>query len=441
MQQFHEPIRQSAAHLYISAIPFTLPSSVLFKAYNHILQDIPKLISGAVTPSAVITLQGETAFSPDRRRFVIANSNNTLSIWDVEHCSPIGEPLVGHDKYIYKIQFSGDGMKFSSLDYGGCVLVWDAITYKAIGAPFQQPNTYDRIFKIGFVGNSMLGLAGNPRRGLCHWEIATGNLVSSYEVGMDGFMHFQGAFLVWMGAGHVTKIVNAITGEDVTNKYTHGQVILQLKVSLDNTSLACRYDDNVIRMSNVHSGNIIGNPIMFDSDCMSFSINSRRLIVARAQDIAIYDVETGRLLHGPLEWAYDESYQPKPKPRGVELSCDETRLVVWTSDGDFYVLDGQCAKVIATSTPGKSGYCDWCAISFDGTSVLRCSDQGVTVFDVNLLPAPHYGVNRIASITPSPTGQQLLFAFSNDKLRLSDANANMDVSSSFLLDGARHIFN
>jgi len=95
MQQFHEPIRQSAAHLYISAIPFTLPSSVLFKTYAHTLRDIPKLISGAVTPSAVITLQGAAAFSPDRHRFVIANSNNTLSIWDVGRCSLMGEPLIG----------------------------------------------------------------------------------------------------------------------------------------------------------------------------------------------------------------------------------------------------------------------------------------------------------------------------------------------------------
>jgi WD40 repeat protein len=446
MQQFHEPIRQSAAHLYISAIPL-LPSSVLFKTYANTLHDIPKLISGAVTPAAVISLQGETAFSPDRCRFIIANSNNTLSIWNVGHCSPIGKPLVGHDKPISRIQFSDDGTKFCSLDSGGRVLMWDAIAYQAIGAPLQHSNTYGRIFEIDFVDDSVVGFAGDERHWfgarsvaassdrVCCWEIATGNLVASYELGIDEFVHVQGAFLVWTAeVKHVTKIVNAITGEDVTYKYTHGQVIQSLEVSPDKMSMACRYDDYVIRISDVHSGNIVGDPIMFDFDCMSFSANGRRLVVARTRDVAIYDVETGKLLYGPLEWAYDESYI---KPAGVELSRDETRLVVWTRDGSFRVLDVQCAKVIAPVTRGNLWDCNWCAMSFDGTSIVRYDGWEVTVFDVNLLPAPHCGDDHIISITSSPTGEQLLFTFSNNNLWLSDANANMDVSFSFLLDGAR----
>ena len=454
MQQFHEPIRQSAAHLYISAIPLMLPSSVLFKTYAHTLQDIPKLISGAVTSSAAKNFQGEAACSPDRRRFVIANSNNTLSIWDIERCYPIGEPLVGHDEPISRIRFSDDGTKFCSLDRGGRVLVWDAITYKAIGVPLQQSNTYGCIFEIGFVGDSMVGLAGDSRRGhywledrlvagsseqVCHWEIATGNLVASFELGIDEFVHFEGPFLVWTAeVNRVTKIVNTITGEDVTNKYTYGQVIRRLKVSSDNKSMACQYDD-VIRTFDVHSGDIIGDSIMFNFGLISFSINGRRLIVVRARDISIYDVETGKLLHGPLEVAYDESCGREIS--GVELSLDETRLVIWTSgrlmsDSSFHVLDVQCAKIIATSTP-RNGYYNWCAISFDGTSIVGWGCREVTVFDINLLPAPHCADNSIASITPSPTGQQLLFTFSNNNIRLSDANANMDVSSTPLLDGAR----
>jgi WD40 repeat protein len=271
---------------------------------------------------------------------------------------------------------------------------------------------------------------------VCCWEIATGNLVASYELGIDAFVHCQGAFLVWTAeVEHVTKIVNAITGEDVTYKYTHGQVIQSLAVSPDNRSLACRYDDNVIRTSDVHSGNIIGDPIMFDFGCMSFSADGRRLVVARARDVAIYDVETGKLLYGPLEWAYDESNIPIAA--GVELSCDETRLVIWTQVGNFHVLDVQCATVIATAPRENFWHCNWCAISFDGTSIVRYNGQEVTVFDVNLLPAPHCGDDHIISITSSPTCQQFLFTFSNNNIRLSDANANMDVSSSFLLDGAR----
>src|ERR1700733_8015104 len=83
MQQFLEPIRRNAAHIYISAIPLTSPTSLLYKTYAHTLQNIPRLISGALTHPTSTVLQDVMAISLDRSRFVRAHDDNTLWVWDV----------------------------------------------------------------------------------------------------------------------------------------------------------------------------------------------------------------------------------------------------------------------------------------------------------------------------------------------------------------------
>jgi len=77
MQKFHEPIEQSAAHVYVSAIPLTSPNSILFKNYAPTLADIPKPIYKGGVNSALLTTTwvdwcDTVDFSPDCAQFVYA---------------------------------------------------------------------------------------------------------------------------------------------------------------------------------------------------------------------------------------------------------------------------------------------------------------------------------------------------------------------------------
>jgi WD40 repeat protein len=285
------------------------------------------------------------------------------------------------------------------------------------------------------------GLLAGPFDHIYIWDFPRGSLVTSYDLGNDDFVQFQGGYLVWRpGIGplerphpdynDIRKLVHAMTGEDVTNKYIHGQTISEICISPNHSRLACKYHDNFFRILDADSGDMIGNPIPFDSGCLSFSCKGRRLVVATVLVISIYDANTGQLLHGPLHGAYDNV-------AGVELSPDETRLVVWrcppSAQPDvFMVLDVQNAKVIAIAK--ENCYTVGCAISCDSSCIIARKDRGATFFNIASMLADSEEV-FIVSAMPSPTRRQLLFIFSDNTVRLS--NAHMNVSSSFLLYTAR----
>jgi hypothetical protein len=57
MQRFRVPIQQSAAHVYVSALPFMSPHTILFNTYFPKLKNIPKLIYGGTTSASSVVLR------------------------------------------------------------------------------------------------------------------------------------------------------------------------------------------------------------------------------------------------------------------------------------------------------------------------------------------------------------------------------------------------
>jgi hypothetical protein len=93
MQRFRKPIEQSADHVYVSAIPFISPHSILFNTYAPNLENIPRPIYGDATSVSWVVLQLEgfhvTGFLLECSRFVYAKEGSTkLEIWDVETGTP-----------------------------------------------------------------------------------------------------------------------------------------------------------------------------------------------------------------------------------------------------------------------------------------------------------------------------------------------------------------
>ena len=188
----------------------------------------------------------------------------------------------------------------------------------------------------------------------------------------------------------------------------HDQAIFSLKVSPDNSKAACLYrshddgsDSSVIRILEVHSGDVIGDPINVGMETwsnriiMSFSSNTKRLIVVGGRNVTIYRVSaTGKLAAGPLKRKYTV--------RGAELSSDETRclLLAWAHVSE--VLDVPSWKILGTGiAPAlpNAGLYTRVHISIDGNRVIQPDARAVTIFDVASLSASHHNIS-IASITP-----------------------------------------
>ena len=421
LQRFHEPVRQSAAHVYVSAIPLFPSSSILFKTYAPKLRNIPKLMSGGATPAVLIVLRPDegfspvAAFSPDCSWFVYA-AENKLSIWDVTTCTPIRESLAGHDARVSTIKFSPDGSKFISLDDAGRVLVWDATIYEAIRVPIQLSGP---AYSIGFWADGVIFYEEGRVR---LWDITTGKMVADYQLEVAEYEYvntrvdIDGTYVVIRSSGSVRKIIDALTGADVMTKYSHGRTIRHVGFSSDHRRVVCRHDDYFLRIMDVLSGDFIGDPIV-DVTRFEISVNGK-LLVAQEKLLTIYNIDTGKLEDGPLE--------RKSVIWGMALSFDETRLLVWGIQ-HFEVLDVASGTVVAVATDSRG----WGLISSDGNRVIKEYGE-ITIFDVTSLSANHRNVSRLASITPSPTGPQLLFTYSDNSLSLA-----VDISFTAILSGAR----
>src|SRR5882762_8356074 len=149
MRQFSQAIQQSAAHVYVSAIPLTPPGSILCRIYARTLQNIPTLIYGNET-STEVHLEGKYQIAPDRSWFVYARDGDCkMWIWDVAKGIAIAGPLVGHNGAVCMIRFSKDGKKFCSLDAENRIIVRDATSYQTIGVSVQLSSKAEDIALCG----------------------------------------------------------------------------------------------------------------------------------------------------------------------------------------------------------------------------------------------------------------------------------------------------
>jgi WD40 repeat protein len=448
VHSFHEPIRRSAAHVYYSAIPLTPSNSMVFKVYAPKLKNIPKLISGdgAPAPSAEIRLPSSTvSFSPDHSRLACADFHGGVEIWDIVTCLPVRAPLSGPGVYFTSINFSRDGTRFCASNEF-FVVVWDATTYEIMAA-ILQPSGSHSFRAVWLWEDSVIVLHWFYEVSI--WDVETGALVVKYKI-PDDSNHveeeaLQGTYLVLPRPEQTTSIIYAITGDDVTQKYTHGRIIKEAVFSPDNTRVFCLYhDDSHVTILDVHSGSIVGDSVNVDYDRrgkfrprIAFSPMGKRLVVLKGKSATIYNVDTGKLMHGPFERGY--------KIEGADLSIEETRLLLWDDWEVFEVLDVPSGNIVATGKRNTKGTHSH-LISPHGDHVITYNslvdeeyivdeeDMVITIFNVKLLSLNDSDGTDLASVTPSPTGHQLLFTLSDNTLRLK---ADISSTKSVALEGAR----
>ena len=398
MRRFGQAIQQSAAHVYVSAIPLTPPSSILFKTYARTLQNIPKLIYGNETStlSTDVHLEGKYVLAPDRSWFVYARKDScNLWIWDVAKGIAIDGPLVGHNSAVRRIRFSKDGKKFCSIDAENQVIVWDATSHQTIGVPVQLSSEAEN---IALCGNKVV-VRHNHAGLVCIWDVTTGSLEKDYVE--EEYVTLQGAYFIAKG-----RIVNAMTGEDVTSKYSDGREITEAIFSRDDTRVLIRtkatngLTDSVLH--DVDSGNVIAH---LGAEWTSFAADGKHLIAQNGSSKSILDLSTGMLAFGPFEIGSSTPF--------VDLSFDGTRFLV-IRDGKSAVMDLQSGQVIATWdwSPFSSD-----VLSSDGTRVIRKEQSSIIIFNVASCSSNH-NAPLIKSIAPSPTARQLLLLLSDNTLHL-----------------------
>ncbi|KIK18249.1 hypothetical protein PISMIDRAFT_60878, partial [Pisolithus microcarpus 441] len=146
IQNFSSVMWHSTPHLYVSALPFipphTLLSAVLLPKFSCLARVAVRGLRD--WPAFQLVLQGHTdsvnsiAFSPDGKRIVSGGDDKTVRVWDVEGGVQIGSPLEGHTEYyVTSVGFSPDGKRIVSSSGDKTVRVWDVEGGMQISSPLE----------------------------------------------------------------------------------------------------------------------------------------------------------------------------------------------------------------------------------------------------------------------------------------------------------------
>src|ERR1700720_2750664 len=232
----------------------------MFETYAPTLEHIPKVIHGDKSSALLdLGLHGIYAVAPDISWFVYAQHDDCeLWIWDIASGLAIYGPLVGHNGAVRRIEFSKDGKNFCSLDAENRIIVWNATSYEVIGVPVQLSS---EAVDVSLCGNKIVVL--HEQASVCVWDFVSGSLekehrVSEFQVTLPGvyFTVRENTFDPGL------RIVNTMTGEDITSKYGDGREMHNAIFSMDDTRVLIRTQDWMCGLFDIDSGNIIGETII-----------------------------------------------------------------------------------------------------------------------------------------------------------------------------------
>jgi WD40 repeat protein len=119
------------------------------------------------------------AFSADGEMIASGNDNGTITLWEVSTGRQVGDPLVGHEKWVSSLAFSPDGSLLASGSHDETVILWDVATRQ----PLDQPLTGlpRLVFDLAFSANGDL-LAVSCGQDIFLLEVASRDLVYGFHM-------------------------------------------------------------------------------------------------------------------------------------------------------------------------------------------------------------------------------------------------------------------
>jgi len=179
-----EVIRESALHVYHSALPFTPHDTLLYKAYCGDGKGSMKVLQGleSAWPQHLSTLRGHgdiilgITFSPDGSRLASC-SRGTVHLWDGISGTSIAK-LEGHSDSVLRIAFSPDGLRLASGSKDCTVCLWDGISGAFIA---RLEGHSDSVLRIAFSPNGLRLASASSDHAVCLWDGISGAPITKLE--------------------------------------------------------------------------------------------------------------------------------------------------------------------------------------------------------------------------------------------------------------------
>jgi WD40 repeat protein len=275
----------------------------------------PRSLSRSIPGSSV-------AFSPDGQLLASAGEENIINIWDTNQWVLKGNPLVGHEFFVFSIRFSPDGGMLASASGDNTIILWDLTERESIGNPLMGHR--DSVYRVAFSPNGSI-LASASRDGtLMLWDIASrqaiGAPLTAHQDAVSNLCFTpDGNHLISAGWDKAIIIWDVNRKEPVmTPLIEHQDAIFSLTISPDGKTLASGGRDKTIILWDLSQTPPASRVIHAHKDsihCMAFSPDGEILASGSAdKTVILWDVNRlrpiGPALTGHIETVHSMAFSP-----------------------------------------------------------------------------------------------------------------------------------
>ncbi|KAH8993139.1 hypothetical protein EDB92DRAFT_1855060 [Lactarius akahatsu] len=378
---FADVIAESAPHIYISALPFSPPSSLVHKRYRDQFPRTVKVIreDGVKWPAMRFSIpMSNTVYSisihPDGKKVAAGTGSVNVAVVSVTTGETLCQ-LGGHGGTVRTVAYSPSGKRIAT----GCddrrLRIFESENGVLLFGPFELHS--DWIRSIAWSPDGQRIVTGSDDRKVKVVAAETGLVIYDTAFHNDWVrtVVYATDFFISGSDDRTVRIYDAATGAASGEAWTTGQsgYIRAIAISPDNKVLAAGSDDNTIVLYDMDGRSTINQPLKGHTlaiRSLSFSKDGR-LLASGSDDctVRLWNVQTGKKICDPL-------YGHTSYVSSVRFSPDMKQLISGAEDFTVRSFDMDSLPIWGKFLGGTGPF--RAAVSLpDGSSVLACDGFGI----------------------------------------------------------------
>ncbi|THH05167.1 hypothetical protein EW146_g9973, partial [Bondarzewia mesenterica] len=351
---YRDPIILSAAHIYISALPFAGAESSVTKIFRtRFPRTLAVNTSTARVKSqyrvSIVVENGDSVnsvvFSPDGKRIVSGSRDQSIRVWDAETGEAASEPFKGHTSVVSSVAFSPDGKCIVSGSYDKTIRVWDVETGETASKPFQGHT--GMVTTVTFSPDGKRIVSGSKDNTIRVWDAEMGEAASEPFEGHIGEVasvaYSQDGKRIISGSSDETiRMWNAETGKATSKPFRgHTSVVSSVAFSPDGKHIISGSWDTTIRVWDTETGETAFEPFKGHTHVVTsvaFSPDGKHVVSSSLdKTIRVWNAETG-------EAAFESFRGHTSVVSSVAFSPDGKRIVSGSYDVTIRVWDAKTGE-------------------------------------------------------------------------------------------------
>lgn len=379
--------------------------------------------------SATVNIS-DVAYHPDGRHVLVALTNNTLALWDIETNEQV-RTYEGHTLFVTSVAFDQTGTRALSGSWDSQVILWDVETGDIL-TTFVGHNEVVNDVALSADGTLAASAAGD---GVIIWNVASGTETLRLGTDLNNMLSVaispDGSTVVAGDEEGTVNWWNVETGVIIRRFFGQTQEILSVAFSPDGSQVVSSSRDSSIILRDLESGTVLQRFGQDAENGHELSVNSVAFnaqgtqIAAASEDtsLTLWNVETGALIR--------RFSQHSASVSSVAFSPDGSHFVSG-SEGYSLILWSVGESQIARTYDGHDTSANDVSYNSDGTkAVSGTSDDRIIVWDVAtgdmLLTIENAHTDSVTTVAFHPNDTQILSGSADQTAILWDAETGEQV--------------